>query len=445
MEHKCGIIGMIGNDIGNLMINGLHNLQHRGYESAGVSYLYNENIITYKNVGLVKDVFKDVMLPSTNLAIGHVRYSTTKKEKGKFIEEAQPFSNETFAIAHNGNIPFIQKVKEKCKIETTNNSDTYILMKYMELMVSKYGNCDDLMKHIIDNFTGAYSLIICVKDGIYGMRDRYGIRPLTIIRNKDNICVTSESIAFENYEIVHDIKPGEIVFINKNKEWQTIYQYREPVYNFCSFEYIYFMHHKSILNGNVIEDVRYKLGYELGLGESDVYMNSIVIPIPNSSIPASNGFANAIKSVNRQYIVKNENAGRTFILPSNEERKKACGEKFIFDQCHNIKNRHVYIIEDSIVRGTTMKHVINKLKEHNPKTINLRITAPPIVSPCHYGIDMAIKDELIINGKNVDDVRDELGVTSLRYIDIEVMEKVFGHQVCKSCFTGKYDDKLFDW
>jgi len=451
MEHKCGVIGIIGNNVIKSLITGLHNLQHRGYESAGISYIDNDNnITTYKNIGLVEDVFNNFQIPRSSLGIGHVRYSTTKKEQDKFLEEAQPLSNNKFAIAHNGNIPFIENIKKHYQIHTDNNSDTFILMKFMELLLeTKYDHVEDMLKYIMNNVTGTYSLIVLTNDKIYGLRDRYGIRPLTLIQNEldQSLCLTSETIAFNenDYKIICDINPGEIVSINSQQEYQNIYQHPQINYNFCSFEYIYFMHHKSQYNNRSIESVRYKLGYELGITESDKYPNNIVIPVPNSSIPAAQGFADAIKSICKQHIVKNNRIKRTFILPTDDARKKACSQKFFFIDELELFNKNIYLIDDSIVRGTTIKYIIKKLHEFKPKTINIRITSPPVVGPCFYGIDMSTREELIITNKNIDDIRKELNVSSLNYLNIDSMKKTIDHPVCTSCFTGTYDKELLEW
>lgn len=449
MEHKCGIIGIIGMDIINSLITGLNHLQHRGYESAGISFVDNDNIMTHKNIGLVEDVFHNYQPHKSALGLGHVRYSTTKKDQNKFLEEAQPLSNNNFAIAHNGNISFIQNIKDSYQIQTNNNSDTVILMKFMELLQTKYDNIENILKHIIINVTGTYSLVILTKNQIYGLRDRYGIRPLTLMQNKSNrsLCLTSETVAFNenDYIIIRDIRPGEIISINLQCQYNTIYQHAQINYNFCSFEYIYFMHHQSKYNDNSVEDLRYKLGYELGLAEKDLYPNNIVIPVPNSSIPASQGFADAIKSHCKHHILKNSEIKRTFILPTDEARKKACSQKFLFIDGAELFNKNIYLIDDSIVRGTTIKYIIKKLQEFNPKTINIRITSPPVIGPCFYGIDMSTKEELIITNKNIDDIRKELDVSSLNYLNINSMTKIFNHPVCTSCFSGEYDKKLLEW
>lgn len=454
MEHECGIIGISGgNNIIPKLISGLNKLQHRGYESCGISYLHQDQIITFKNIGLVLDVFSNFN-PTTisKIGIGHVRYSTAKKDKSKFLDETQPLSNNLFSLAHNGNIPFIDKIKDHYKIDTDNNSDSVILKKFMELLMeTKYNSIEDMLKYIINNVSGTYCLLILTQNKIYAIRDRYGIRPLVIFKDKSQNCtyIASETIAFDGnnqeMEIIRDINPGEILSLDQNQHMESVYTHPLPQSMFCSFEYIYFMHHESVQSNKKIEDIRYNLGYELGLAEKDPFSNSVVIPIPNSSIPASKGFASAIKSVSKEHIVKNPIVKRTFILPTEKERNHACSQKFSFVDTDELYNKNIYLIDDSIVRGTTIKFVINQLKKFNPKTINIRITSPPVISPCYFGIDMSTREELIINKSNINSIVNDLEINSLRYLDIDDMIKVFNTPVCQSCFTGKYDTQLLNW
>ncbi len=214
--------------------------------------------------------------------------------------------------------------------------------------------------------------------------------------------------------------------------------------NFCSFEMIYFMHHDSIVNGTECDEIRYNLGYKLGTTEKKIIKNSIVVCLPNSAIPNARGFSDAIGRPYFPFIKKRKNMIRTFILPSEKKRQDACDKKFMFDS-ENLANKDIYLIDDSIVRGTTMKSVITKLRDMGVNTINVRITSPVIISPCYFGIDMSTKEELISNNKSVEEIKNELNVDSLIYIDINSMKEVFGINVCTSCFTGEYNKELLDW
>lgn len=444
MEHHCGIIGAIGNNIGEYVINGLYKLQHRGYESAGISY--NDNgLKLYKNLGLVNDVFNGFNIGITNSAIGHVRYSTIKKASPEImLSEAQPFlSHDNFSICHNGNIPTINKIKKQFEINVDNSSDTFVIMKLLERMYQKYNNWPDTLKFIMNTIPGSYCFLVLTCDNIYALRDQYGIRPLIIGKNNLGHCFVSESCALENFKFLRNVNPGEIVSVNNKNVLEVVYQCEKITPSFCSFEYIYFMNHNSISNDIKIEKLRYEHGYQLGLKEQNILENSIVVPIPMSSLPGAYGFADATKIPFELYIQKKINIGRTFILPTKEKRSFACQNKFIFGDESKIINKNIYIIDDSIVRGTTMKYIVKSLK--SAKSIHIRILSPPIKSPCYFGIDMSTKDELIAHNKTIEEIKNDLGVTSLKYIDIEAMTSIFKEPVCTSCFTGKYNSELLDW
>lgn len=480
MEHHCGIIAMSDNTNnikGNLIAN-LNKLQHRGYESCGISFISNDinskNIIkTIKGLGTVKSVFplepleslesqsQSNNLPNFNRGIGHVRYSTVKKTtEEKMLEECQPFqtfqsSKYNFSLAHNGNIPTIKNIIKKYNIEINTNSDTFAIVKLIEKILDKYKNWNDTLKFIMNTVPGSYCFVILTENNIYALRDRYGIRPLVYGKSNSGFCIASETIALNNYKYVRDILPGEIVCIdfqtNKLKlKLKKIYQHPNKSHSFCSFELIYFMSDKSKINNITNNEIRYKLGYKLGESEINIIENSIVVCLPNTSIPNAKGFANAINKPYYDYIKKRKGMGRTFILNDQEKRAQACINKFLFDE-KNLINKEIYLVDDSIVRGTTMKTVIKILKNIGVKSIHVRIMSPLITDPCYFGIDMSTKNELISfeNNNDIDNIKKELNVDSLKYISIDEMKNVFNANininVCTSCFTGNYNNELLDW
>jgi len=455
MEHHCGVIGIITTDIHTknhvLSINGLNKLQHRGYESAGISFIdQDSNLVTYKKPGLVRDIFRDYQTEYYKIAIGHVRYSTSSIKNDN---QAQPFEgsvkNQKFSIVHNGNINFIAKIKEQYRIITDNESDTYILMKYIEKIYLMYDNWDLTLQHVMNEISGSFSLLILTQNKIYALRDRYGIRPLVMAGYENNYFIASESIAFEDtpYQLLCAINPGEIMAFECGK-FQSIYRYTNPKQTvpelFCSFEYFYFMNQNSVVNNHKVENIRYRLGYELGLSEKNILDNSIVLSIPNSSMPSGRGFSMAINRPYKNYIKKNDMVNRTFILPTEAARQSACSNKFIIIQSQKLLEKNIYIVDDSIVRGITMKAVIKQLKEYNPLSIHIRIVSPPIISPCYFGIDMSTKDELFAHQRSIALMEEELQIDSLKYITLEAMCKILG-SVCTSCFTGIYPSELLDW
>lgn len=440
MEHYCGIVAVSGN---TSILPVLESLQHRGYESAGISYVNSElNLLTYKNLGLVSDVFGAYEYPKDVLrSIGHVRYSTrVKTTVDNMLKETQPIcsNNNLFSFAHNGNIPNI----EYLNISSDSHSDSKVLVTYIEDLYDKYKTYEDALIKLMEKVPGAYSIVILTADYIYALRDRHGIRPLSIGVKDNNYMVISETCGLDNFSYLRDVQPGELIRIGNKLE--TIYIHQSPKPSFCSFELIYFMHPSSMYQDNLIEQIRYNLGYHMGKTE-EIIPGAIVQAVPNSSIPSAHGFADATGLKFVEYMTKRANMKRTFILPTEQDRKKACDNKFIYD-LNKLSDKIIYLIDDSIVRGTTMKSIIKKLRTTGAKEIHLRIISPVIKNPCFYGIDMSTKSELIGHSRTINQIKEELQADSLKYISTNDMIEVFGtDKVCTSCFTGEYDQELLDW
>lgn len=458
IQDKCGIFAIADDkDVYYKTINGLKFLQHRGQESAGISYTKGNIMHTYKSLGLVETVFNDFS-DEFNIGIGHVRYSTRKKTTNSIKHmETQPISGNSrfgkFSVAHNGNIPLINKIKEKYDINYDTESDTIILVKIIEKLSHKYVTWLDVLIDLIHGIEGVYCLVILLGSEIYAIRDAHGVRPLCLgQRENGGYCIASESRALQEYHLIRDVKPGEILCIREDLTMESLYQRKLIKNSFCSFEYIYFMKPDSITHGNtkggifknkLVENIRYQLGYELGKQEAHVDRTAIVLSVPNTPIPAAKGFARAVDLEYYDYIEKRKDAGRTFILPTDKERIDAVEKKYIFHP--ELKDHNVYIIDDSIVRGITFKSIIKKLKNIGVRKIHIRITSPPVISECYYGIDIPTKRELIAYEKSVLDIRKELSVTTLKYMDIKSMKKVFNENICTSCFDGKYNQDLLSW
>jgi len=450
MEHECGIIGVSDSYCNDYIIPNLKKLQHRGYQSAGISYIDN-NIQTFKKLGLVDDVFSNFEFTAeVNNCIGHVRYSTRKKTDDlTMLEEAQPITgklnNKIFALVHNGNIPTINKIKEEYNINSTNNSDSYILTQLIEILYQKYNNMEDILKYIVNKISGAYALLILHNNSIYAIRDRFGIRPLLIGKSNSGYCFVSESIALDHYTYFREVNPGEIIKCNSTN-LVTIYQSNNINPSFCSFEYIYFMDSVSNRNSTTVSNIRYKMGYELGKTEklNNNLNNPIVLSIPTSSIYGAKGFADANNLPYKEYILKNENINRTFIIANEEERRAICEKKFYLLE-NKLVNQDVFLVDDSIVRSTTCKTIIAKLKKAQVKSIHIRIFSPPVTNPCYFGIDFSIDSELIAHNRSLQEIQKELGVDSIRYLDLNIMKNIFQEPVCTSCFTGNYNRELLDW
>lgn len=448
-HDECGIFAIMNdNNSYQKITNGLKLLQHRGHDAAGLSYLdENNNINTFKALGLVSNVFNNFN-PNIifHTGIGHVRYSTRPKTTiENSIKETQPINGLTklgeFALAHNGNIPNIEKIKKKYKIDYETESDTIIIVKIIENISNKRDNWRDILVEFINQIEGVYCIVILTSNEIFALRDAYGIRPLCIGIKNENYCIASESIALQDYKLERDVLPGEIIQLSMDGI-KTLYHRKIKKNIFCSFEYIYFMREDSSNDGKVVRDLRYKLGYEMGKDEI-LEENSIILCVPNTARPAAQGFANACGLEYHDYIEKKDQ-GRTFILADNNDRITACNNKFIFYK-NEIKNKNVYLVDDTIVRGNTLKAVIKQLYDCEIGNIHLRITAPPVKSQCFFGIDIPTCRELIAYSRTIEEIKDELGVKSLKYLDIKSMKKIFDQKVCTCCFDGKYNKKLLDW
>ena len=505
LKHYCGLFGIIKkNGVVTLrnLVDGIHCLQHRGQDSTGLAY-YTAELKSYKNIGLVKDVFSNLEHSNEiSSGISHVRYSTRDKTSlEKQLADTQPFilklpNDKSFTFAHNGNVPNIAKLIQKYQIEMDESekiieSDSFILGKIIQKMYVEYhgdgdGACDgdgagdgagetdenkiwkNVMSRFVNEIAGVYCLLILTDDSIYAVKDSSGVRPLSIFENDNLIAVASESISFnglENFDPkkVYELNAGEIVQItNGSGRWKTIYRKENVIDTFCSFEYIYFFRHNSTYKGKNIEDIRVKLGKELAMetnGKNDK-LDAIVVCIPQTSISSAKGFS---KMTNipfiKQAITKSYKVNRTFILQNDEARQDACRRKFLYNK-EILEGKNVYLIDDSIVRGNTLKIVVKCLRECAVNSIHIRIPSPPIISECYFGIDMSTKKELIAYNHSIDEMLTIFDVDSLAYLTINGMKKAFSSDgngngngngegeydsVCTSCFTGKYDKQLLDW
>jgi len=459
MKHHCGIVAIYDSDYKNNIYDdikkSMQNIQHRGYDGTGICYYTRNNIITVKKEPcLVTDFFNKYIstknntntdteyLDIGNICIGHIRYST---RASKSPDDLQPFigyfNNIQFSLAHNGNIYTMESIQKKHDMYVDRDSDTYLLVKLIEKLNYTYDRIEDALIYIINTVPGSYSLCILYNNYIYTLRDRFGIRPLYVGKNNSRYKIASETVCLEGYNNIREIKNGEIVRISDKLE--SIY-HREGNLMFCSFELIYFMNHKSNYNDISVYEYRYNLGKLLGSQEKDILINSVVSAIPNSSIPSAKGFSYSSNTPYCKLLTRSKLINRTFILKHEEERITACNNKFNYN-INKIKGKHIYLLDDSIVRGTTTKVVVRRLKEYGAKSVHVRIVSPPISDPCYFGINMSTKKELIKNNNSIHDINNIIGSDSLKYISIDDMLSILGRNMCTSCFTGKYEPKLIDW
>jgi amidophosphoribosyltransferase len=445
-HDECGVIGVFApnEDVARMAFFGLFALQHRGQEAAGIAVADGQSMSMYKNVGLVAQVFRPSTLDELkgNFAIGHTRYSTTGSSS---VRNAQPFMIETIhgplALAHNGNLVNSAALREELLahgVGMSSSSDSEVMT--MMLARNGGGTWVERIRHAMERWQGAYSLMVLTRDCVYAVRDPWGVRPLSVgILPSGGSAAASETGALRTLGCcaIREVKPGEIVTLS-DKAWvvtQAI-QPAQPLAH-CVFEMIYFSRPDSVWDGKSVHQVRQNLGRELAReypAEADV-----VIPVPDSSIPAAIGYASESGILYNDGFIKNRYVGRTFIEPTDSLRKRGVALKFnVINE--NVLNKRVVMIDDSIVRGNTTGPLIKLLKEAGADEVHVRITCPPITNPCFMGVDMGRRDDLIAHQRTVEEITKYVKADSLYYLSLGGMMKAVGSQdgYCQACFSGEY-------
>ena len=448
----CGIIGISNHkDAAKVAFLGLYALQHRGEESAGIASFDGKDIHMVKNRGLVADAINaDALIELTGpTAIGHCRYSTTGSSTFKNI---QPFlvihRNRPVAIAHNGNLTNTEELYRKLEDEgaifqTTMDSEIIVHL----LARVKNGDMKQWFINVLSQLEGAFSLIFLVGDTIVGARDPKGFRPLCLGKLDDSYVLASESCALDimKAKFIRELDPGEIVIINGNKIESTFLPKKEKAPGpkaQCVFENVYFARPDSHIFDDNVYQVRKRLGEQLAI-EHPVAGADFVMPIPDSGMYAALGYAQKLDIPFEIGMIRNHYIGRTFIQPTQFVRDFRVRVKL--NPIRDIlKGKKVIVVEDSIVRGTTSRNRIEVLREAGVKEIHMRISCPPIKSPCFYGIDFPSKKELIADNKSVREIAEFIKVDSLEYLSLEGMLGVMksNKDFCSACFTGKYPVKV---
>lgn len=455
MKEECGVfaINYYKNNVNIIehTVMGLQKLQHRGQDSAGISYLDKNKIQTYKNTGLVRDVFQYHNLScETNMTIGHVRYTTSHSVSSyaciQPIADIHPTLGE-FSIAHNGHIHNLNK--KKISQGFTYVSDTDFIKEFIKSCDDK--TWEDILIKVMNKIPGIYSLVMLTSDSIYAMRDRFGMRPLQIGMNSLGYIVSSESCALTNTDRVLDIDAGQIIKIQNNI--YNIFSHT-PENMRCIFEYIYFSSKNSTIDFNNISDIRFTYGKYLA--KQDVHFfnkDTIVVGSPNSGILAGKGYAQESKLEYKQLLIKNPNYNRSFIMPDQESRQKVCNNKFKIDTATygDISGKTIILVDDSIVRGNTIKSIVNIFNEAGVSDLHIRSASPQLKHPCYFGIDLPTYDELIANKiPSYTNFARYLGVITVDYLSLKNLLEVMktGNKTlkyCTGCFDGKYNSKLLDW
>jgi len=447
-QDHCGLFGILADsniiDVAKLTYYGLFSLQHRGQESCGIAVNDGGVIFYHKDNGLVHEVFNDVVLNHLKgfSAIGHVRYSTTGSN---VRENAQPlvvkYKKGNMALAHNGNLINAHIIREKLEQEGTlfqTSIDSEVIANLITRNRIKSNNIEEAILKTMDDIKGAYALLILTPNKLIGIRDPYGIRPLVLGKYKGCYCLASETCALDTIgaEYIRDIEPGEIITITR----YGIDSIRYPISikHLCIFEYIYFARADSYLDSRCVYDIRKNLGKYL-YDESPVDCD-VVIGVPDSGTTAAIGYAEEGKLRWAEGFIKNRYIGRTFINPSQEQRE--IGVKIKLNVLvENVRNKKVVLIDDSIVRGTTSRKIIKMLKDAGAKEVHMRISSPPVIFPCFYGIDTPCKEQLIASNYSEDEIAKILGAESLKYLSIDALNKVVENKIkdfCTACFTGRY-------
>lgn len=443
LQEKCAVVGLFGvKNSAKLAYLGLYAMQHRGQEATGISVSNGKKIATIKDRGLVSQVYDDAKLAKLQgeNAIGHNRYSTAGEDS---ILDAQPifarYALGEMAIAHNGNFPNSPKVRQRLIDEGAifqSSMDTENLIHLIAR--SKEARIRNRILDALSQVDGAYSLLFLSRTKLFAARDPQGFRPLSIAKLGDGYMVASETCAFDlaGAEYIRDIEPGEMVIFQTGCEPESI-RFAEAKPKHCIFEHVYFARPDSFLFGDSVYNIRKQLGRMLW--QEDPVEADMVIPVPDSSIPHAIGYSQESGLPFELGIIRNHYVGRTFIEPIQEVRDLKVKKK-LSPIKELIKGKRLVIVDDSIVRGTTSKKIVQLLRESGAKEVHMRVASPPVAFPCFYGIDTPHQEELIRHRMNVDEMRAYLGADSLSFLSIESLSKAAkSHgQFCLACFDGNY-------
>jgi len=451
IRDKCGVFGVYGaRNAGALTYLGLYALQHRGQESCGIITANNGGFHSHMGMGLVNEVFSSaerVKSLKGSSAIGHNRYSTTGSSSS---ENIQPlvinYSRGYLALGHNGNLTNYRQVKkelEKAGSIFRTSSDTEVILHL--LARSDEERIEKALADALNKVVGAYSLVLLTPGQLVAARDPVGVRPLALGRRRKAWVVASETCAFDiiGAKYVRDIHPGEIVVIDERglHSYNSLLQKRDHA--FCIFEFIYFSRPDSKVYGTNVDKVRRRLGR--ALAREHPVDADIIISVPDSSNTAALGFSEESGIPYDIGLIRNHYVGRTFIRPEQEIRD--LDVKIKFNVVGGvIKNKRVVVVDDSLVRGTTSKKLVKMLRDAGAREVHLRLSSPPIISPCFYGIDMPTKRELIASHKSVEAIRRFLGADSIGYLSLGKMLEMPSlpkEGFCHACFSGKYPINIF--
>ena len=448
-KENCGLFGIFGDaDAAEKTFFALHSLQHRGQESAGMATSDGQTISCHVGMGHAARVFRggrDILGMLKNpIAIGHVRYSTSGSSS---ITNAQPllseYSRGQVAVAHNGNLINASLLRDEYEayghiFNSTNDTEIIIHLLAKPSHVSK----PDPLGHVLNHLQGAYSLLFLFPDRIEAARDPYGVRPLCLGKTKDGVfCVASETCAFDTIEAqyIREVEPGEIVTLSEQGLSSRRFVKAENITPaHCIFEHVYFAKQSSCIFGENVHEFRKRLGARIA--KEHPVKADVVIPVPDSGTSAAIGYSRASGIPFDMGFIRSHYVGRTFISPSQDLRSLAVKLKLAVVK-EVINGKRVVIVDDSIVRGTTTRGKIKAIRQAGAKEIHMRVSCPPIRFPCFYGVDFPTKEELLANGRDMQQIKDFLEVDSIGYISLEGMLSCASlpkEHYCTACWTGNY-------
>lgn len=456
LREECGVVAIHGHpDAARQVYLGLYALQHRGQESAGIATADGRNLSNIKGMGLVADIFTDDVLAKLkgDMAIGHTRYSTTGDSA---LLNAQPIRVEStkglIAIAHNGNLVNLGNVRARLErdgafFQTTSDSEIIVQL----IAHSRESTLVDAIADSLSQVDGAFSIVMMTRDRVFAARDPRGFRPLSMGRienpgGPDTIVFASETCAFDllRAKFVRDVEPGELVMVTQDGVTSRRYASGVPQSS-CIFEQVYFARPDSKIYNRWVQESREEMGRQLAR-ESGVEAD-LVVPVPDSGVTAAIGYAAESGIPFRFGLIRNHYVGRTFIEP--EQRVRDFGVKLKLNPVRNLlEGKRIILIDDSIIRGTTSRKIVRMVRAAGAKEVHLRISCPPTISPCYYGVDTPRKSELIAANNSIEEIRRYIEADSLAYLSLEGLQKACdggeGNKFCVACYTGEYPTQWVD-
>ena len=447
-RDECGVFGVYApepeHEVSKLSYFALYALQHRGQESAGIAAAdVGGQIMALRELGLVNQVFDEQKLRALTgeMAVGHVRYSTTGSNAWENAQPVHRSDRREVALAHNGNLTNAVELQAELRdqgVAFRSTSDSEVIAAMLAAHPAE--RVEDAVAEVMGRLEGAYSVVVMTTNRVIAFRDPAGVRPLALGQLGERYCVASESCAFDiiGATFLRDVRPGEIVSLTERgiQTRQGVESEREAL---CVFEYIYFARPDSRMGGTLLQAARGRMG-EVLAREAPTPTADLVIAVPDSGNAAARGFARASGLPQDDGLIKNRYVARTFIQPGQELRKHGLRLKFN-PLAEIVGGRSLVVVDDSIVRGNTTRQIVQMLRDAGAREVHMRISAPPIRFPCHYGVDMSTTDEMVAHGRDEEEIGRELGCDSLAYLSLDGVYEAIGasrDRHCDACFTGDY-------